>query len=258
MVTTMTNTPPSHPGKQTPLVLAIGSLLALLWTGGTVLAPWLAAHDSVLGGWLRLLYRPGCHQISDRCLDLGFGPLAVCARCMGLYVGGCLGLIGTTVFNRSFRPRPIWFLIVAIPTIIDFISGKVGLPSFGNWLRFSVAVPLGLAIGLLKAKLIFVKACRKNLDRIAALERPRIWLCYRPLFLVFLAAMILTAKVLTDLTEGDYAGTLGVAVLDFTIGAGADSFTWFRSSSSVGVASDATTTASTSKGTWSIQPLSRA
>ena len=80
------------------------------------------------------------------------------------------------------------------------------------------AVPLGLAIGLLKAKLIFVKACRKNLDRIAALERPRIWLCCRPLFLVFLAAMILTAKVLTDLTEGDYAGTLGVAVLDFTIG----------------------------------------
>jgi uncharacterized membrane protein len=148
MDTTMTNTPPSHPGNQTRLVLAIASLLALLWTAGTVLAPWLAAQNSVLGGWLRLLYRPGCHQISDRCLDLGFGPLAVCARCMGLYVGGSLGLLWTTLRNRPSRPRPFWLAVFAIPTILDFVAGQLGLPNLSNWTRFAVALPLGLLAGL--------------------------------------------------------------------------------------------------------------
>ena len=148
MVTTMTTTPPGNGSNQTRLALAVVSLLALLWTGGTVLAPWLAAHDSVLGGWLRLLYRPGCHQISDRCLDLGFGPLSVCARCMGLYVGGSLGLLWTTLLNRPSRPRPVWLAVVAGPTILDFAAGQLGLPDLGNWTRFAVALPLGLLAGL--------------------------------------------------------------------------------------------------------------
>jgi uncharacterized membrane protein len=130
------------------LVPATVTTLAGLWTAGVVLAPWLAAHDSILGSWLRLVYRPGCHQITDRCLDLGFGPLAVCARCAGLYLGGFLGLLWTAVRNRASRPRPFWLVAVAVPTVIDFAAGEVGLPSAGNWLRFTLALPLGLVAGL--------------------------------------------------------------------------------------------------------------
>ena len=144
----MTNTFPRDPGKQTRLVLGLISLLALLWTGGTVLAPSLAAHDSVLGGWLRLLYRPGCHQIAGRCLDLGFGPMSVCARCTGLYLGGTLALLWTTIRNRPSRPRPLWLAVFAVPTILDFAAGQLGLPSLGNWTRLAVALPLGLLAGL--------------------------------------------------------------------------------------------------------------
>ena len=130
------------------LVPGLVTTMAGLWTAGVVLAPWLAAHDSVLGGWLRLLYRPGCHQISERCLDLGFGPMAVCARCAGLYLGGTLALLWTTARNRPFRPRPIWLAIVAAPTVLDFVAGQLGLPSLGNWIRFAVALPLGALAGL--------------------------------------------------------------------------------------------------------------
>ncbi len=98
--------PPITREPTSRLVPAIVTGLALAWTAGVVVAPWLSAHDSILGSWLRLLYRPGCHQMSERCLDFGFGPMAVCARCMGLYIGGCLGLMWTTVRNRSARPRP--------------------------------------------------------------------------------------------------------------------------------------------------------
>jgi uncharacterized membrane protein len=130
------------------LVVGIVAGIAALWTGGVVLAPWLTAHGWVLGGWLRLLYRPGCHQIAGRCLDLGFGPLAVCARCAGLYIGGTIALISTLVWNRPTRPRPLWLAVVAAPTVVDFVVGQLGLPSLGNWTRFAIACPLGFFAGL--------------------------------------------------------------------------------------------------------------
>jgi len=129
-------------------VPALVTVCALVWTAGVVVVPWLASHDSVLAPWLRLVYKPGCHQIPERCLDLGFGPMAVCARCMGLYIGGCVGLLWTTLRNRSSRPRPVWLAVVAAPTVLDFVAGQVGLPSLGNWTRFALAVPLGLLAGL--------------------------------------------------------------------------------------------------------------
>jgi len=143
----MTENQKSAP-RTSRLVPSLVTVAAALWTAGVVLAPWLAARDSVLGGWLRLVYRPGCHQIADRCLDIGFGPMAVCARCAGLYLGGTLALLATTIANRSIRPRPIWLLMVAAPTILDFAAGQVGLPAFGNSARFIVALPLGFLAGL--------------------------------------------------------------------------------------------------------------
>jgi len=141
-------TDPSSPRPTSRLVPAIVTAFALLWTAGVMAAPWLAAQGSLFAPWLRLVYKPGCHQISERCLDLGFGPLAVCARCMGLYVGGCLGLLWTTLLNRSSRPRPVWLAVVAAPTVLDFAAGLVGLPSLPNWPRFALAIPLGLLAGL--------------------------------------------------------------------------------------------------------------
>ncbi len=141
-----TDSPSSRPTSR--LVPALVTGFALLWTAGVVAVPWLATNGSFFAPWLRLLYKPGCHQIAERCLDLGFGPLAVCARCMGLYLGGSLGLLWTTLRNRSSRPRPVWLAVVAAPSVLDFAAGLVGLPSLANWPRFAMAVPLGLLAGL--------------------------------------------------------------------------------------------------------------
>jgi uncharacterized membrane protein len=142
------NTDETPPRPTSRLVPAIVTGFALAWTAGVVVVPWLASQGSVVAPWLRLVYKPGCHQIPERCLDLGFGPIAVCARCMGLYIGGCLGLVWTTLRNRSSRPRPVWLAVVAAPTVIDFAAGQIGLPSLDNWPRFALAVPLGLFAGL--------------------------------------------------------------------------------------------------------------
>jgi len=77
----------------------------------------------------------------------------------------------------------------------------------------------GLLLGGLKAKYLFNRICQKNLDRIAALDRPRIWQCFRPGFFVFLAAMIVLGAALSRLAHGNYPFLIGVATLDLSIAA---------------------------------------
>lgn len=131
--------------------LALVTVLAGLYTGGTVVAPWLASHGLVAGSWLRLAYSPACHQQPDRCLDLGNGPLAVCARCAGLYAGGVLALAAAAVTGIRSHPTLRLLVITAVPTVVDFGAALVGLPSLPSWPRFAVALTPGIVLGLLLA-----------------------------------------------------------------------------------------------------------
>ncbi len=80
-----------------------------------------------------------------------------------------------------------------------------------------LAIPAGLLIGGIKTELIFERACRRNLDRIAMLGKPKIWLAYRPGFYLFLVAMIILGGTLSRLAQGHYGGLMAMAVLDFSL-----------------------------------------
>jgi len=101
--------------------------------------------------WLRLAFQPACHQITERCLDLGAGTLPICARCAGLYAGGFAGLLVTLVCGRRIQFRVRWLAIAAAPSILDFILGLIDLPTLANWPRFILALVPGLFTGLLLA-----------------------------------------------------------------------------------------------------------
>jgi uncharacterized membrane protein len=127
------------------------ALAAATYSAGFVVAPWLESRGLAIGSWLRLAYGPTCHQMSDRCLDLGAGPLAVCARCTGLYAGGLAGLLFSGVSGIRMRP-PLLLLVVALaPSAADFVLALTGLPSLPNWPRFLVAILPGTVLGLLLA-----------------------------------------------------------------------------------------------------------
>lgn len=128
--------------------LAMVTAAAAAFCAGFIIVPIAEAENLAIGHWLRLAYRPGCHQIPERCLDLGSGALAVCARCAGLYLGGLFGLTLSTASARCYRIQPRWLAIVLIPSAIDFAAGILGLPSLPNWIRFGFAVPLGALCGL--------------------------------------------------------------------------------------------------------------
>jgi hypothetical protein len=80
-----------------------------------------------------------------------------------------------------------------------------------------LAVVTGLALGFLQAKLVFINSCRKNLDRISTLERPKLWQFFTTRFFVMLVVMILVGATLSRLAHGNYPFLLGVAVLDLSI-----------------------------------------
>jgi hypothetical protein len=80
-----------------------------------------------------------------------------------------------------------------------------------------LAIAAGVVSGCLQAKYVFSRSCKRNLDRIDALEEPRIWLFFRPGFLVALVVMIITGATLSRLAHGKFLFLLLVATLDLNI-----------------------------------------
>jgi len=83
------------------------------------------------------------------------------------------------------------------------------------WIGFSIV--LGIFLGGLKSKYLFIKSCRKNLARIDALEEPKLWQFYRPKFFFFLSLMIGTGVTLSRMAHGSFPFLLSVAALDISI-----------------------------------------
>jgi hypothetical protein len=109
------------------------------------------------------------------------------------YVGGAVLLLkGSSLLleANALRPGQVW-----------------------PWLAAVVA----LLLGGLKAKLLFTRSCHRNLDRIAALDRPRVWQFFSPGFLAALAVMITAGATLSRLAHDNYPFLIGVAILDIGI-----------------------------------------
>jgi len=76
---------------------------------------------------------------------------------------------------------------------------------------------LGLLAGGLQARFAFSRNCHKNLDRIAALDSPRIWQFYRPGFFIALAIMIATGVTLSRLAHGNYGFLIAVGSVELNV-----------------------------------------
>jgi len=69
-----------------------------------------------------------------------------------------------------------------------------------------------------KVKYIFSKVCKKNLKRIDALTKPKLWEFYRIRFFIFLITMIILGAFLSRMAEGNYWFLMGVGVIDSSVG----------------------------------------
>lgn len=84
------------------------------------------------------------------------------------------------------------------------------------WLWFAIVG--GVVFGSLKIHYIFTPACRRNLERIASLDDPKLWLFYRPTFFIALALMIAVGATASNGARGNFTLLVTVATIDFSIG----------------------------------------
>jgi len=101
-----------------------------------------------------------CHQRPERSFFWGVHQFPVCARCTGIYVSSAVGLVGwvglkamrhwrrTTIDPRTARAAMI---AAALPTVISFASGALGIWDGTNVVRAALALPLGACAGVIVA-----------------------------------------------------------------------------------------------------------
>lgn len=106
-------------------------LLSFGWLALIVAAPVLKAQGHQLSSFV--VYRSFsavCHQLPERSFHFHGLPLGVCSRCTGIYVGFVIGLI-IYPFVRGLRqsvlPERRWLILAALPALIDFGAGFIGL-----------------------------------------------------------------------------------------------------------------------------------
>jgi uncharacterized membrane protein len=121
--------------------------VAALLVGVIVAAPLLRARGAYFVS--EAIYRgfhAACHQMPERSFHLWGFPLAVCARCFGLYAGALAGLLVYPLargLTRTDAPPRAWLLLAALPTSVDFALGMLGLWENTHWSRFLTALLLG-------------------------------------------------------------------------------------------------------------------
>jgi uncharacterized membrane protein len=149
-----------------PLALSLVVLATLAWTTSLIAAPTWASRSGTAGPTASaLIYVAGsfvCHQQPERSFHHGASQLPVCARCLGLYAGATMGVLGWAAAwvrrrhatartpNRFARVRP-GLLLAAVPTVITVSTAWLGLWDPANDVRFALALPLGAAAGVVVA-----------------------------------------------------------------------------------------------------------
>ncbi len=105
--------------------------LTLLWLLALVAAPWLMCHGDELVA--TLLYRSFalvCHQRGARAFHWCGWPLAVCARCSGIYAGALLGLLLYPCWQRlatPVLPARRYLALAVTPLLLDWALGVLGI-----------------------------------------------------------------------------------------------------------------------------------
>jgi len=87
-----------------------------------------------------------CHQASERSFFLVGTPLAVCARCIGIYAGAAVGAFLRV--ERALAIKALWTTLAL--NIVEAATEYAGL--HGNWLV--VRALLGFALGAAVAALV--------------------------------------------------------------------------------------------------------
>lgn len=121
-----------------------------VWLAAIFLAPWLASRGAANAArFVYAVFSPVCHQIPARCFVFHGHPLAVCGRCLGIYVGFAVGLAlypFVRGFSRLALPPARLFLLLTLPIALDAAAGILGIWGSPIGLRFTTGFAWGTVL----------------------------------------------------------------------------------------------------------------
>ena len=111
----------------------------------------------------------------------------------------------------------VWYIgaVMLFRSGLELLSQARELRPDSTWHWLFIA--LGVVLGVLQARTLFTRSCRRNIQRIQELEDPKLWEFFRPGFFLALVGMISTGVLLDHLSKGIYMFMLFVAGLDFAL-----------------------------------------
>jgi len=118
---------------------------ALGWISLALFCPFAAHMEWTAAPFLYSLFTPVCHQSAARSLCLFAKPIAVCARCLGLYCGFWLGLVLFPLMPRLCKHllvRPRLILLFTIPMCLDLLTHNTHASRYFSGLIASFPVAL--------------------------------------------------------------------------------------------------------------------
>ena len=151
---------------RTPLYWTLVGAVTL-WTSLVFLAPYGRQEGWLVSPLLYEFFHQVCHQMPERSFHAFGHPLAVCHRCLGLYVGGLAGLVIFPLLPRlteRLLRRPRVVLLFFAPLLVDV--AMVGVNTYLTRLTTGViaALPVGLLVWV-AAEQVFASRTRANEPR---------------------------------------------------------------------------------------------
>jgi uncharacterized membrane protein len=155
-------------GKTVSRVYILTLVGTVLWLAAVWAAPLLKARSFRGAAFLYAVFSPVCHQRPDRSFFVAGFPLAVCGRCLGIYLGFLAGVLVYPLLGRRFRtgvPGIRLLVAVTLPIGLDAVGNFLGLWGTGNVVRLATGFVWG---GLLPFFFIpgVAEACLQRASRI--------------------------------------------------------------------------------------------
>lgn len=153
------------------------AVLALSWVALIAGAPLAAA-----GGYEATAFviyqglKTVCHQMPERAFWMAGHPLAVCARCFGIYAGFA-AMVSVYPLSRRLQragtpQRRAWLALALLPTAFDFTLGITGLWANTHSSRFLTGAWLGAWAALYVVPGAVEIARQRRDDKRARAHRP--------------------------------------------------------------------------------------
>ena len=121
------------------------SLIALALVAAAVAAPLVARDHLLVAYFLRRCFALVCHQDPERSFWIVGAPIAICVRCLGIYLGVSAG-----AFVRTSRELALKLCVAATAlNILDVIAEAAALHGNLPLPRFLLGLAAGIALGAL-------------------------------------------------------------------------------------------------------------